>query len=199
MTGIDSEGNVPLFPGRVDIGLTGSEEKTSFPALHVRIHQERINKIKAAGIILSTRLLALEDTPSDTDQLRQQLQQEAVKGAQKIPRKKVVKDILNKIPAPAPDSPQSVPENNIVDKPVSQTVFTRPILSKPAPPRELSNSEKILQSVNLLNMDKKTAEVILRQKEKMEKLWIKKYGQKEGKKIAQIVQRRARSVLEKNI
>lgn len=195
LMGYDGHGNVPLKPGRVDIGQTGNEEKLSFPALQVDKQRERITQVRSAGEILDRRLSRLQGVSQETqEQMIKRLGDEAIEGVQKIPRKSVVMELLGKI---TPDE-QFIKPEVVVSRPVNpqRNQVSAAVDVKTTPVKELTQIEKDLLQVGISNMNERTAKVILGRMSQFKSEWIKQFGPSVGRRIARNVERRANSVLQ---
>lgn len=195
MIGMDSQGNMPLKPGAIIIGLTGSPDKDIFPALNVDVQRKRITSVSTASGQLGRRLEKLKSVKieSDPDKMTRRLVKEAVAGVQDIPRSIVVRSILDKI------SPidQEITKPSVVEKRsvVSEQVAVTLPVQKVEKARKPSQLELDLQKVGFGDIDERNAKIIIKHKRDFEKMWTEKYGDKEAKRLMRNISRRARTIL----
>lgn len=196
MAGTDDGVNMPLKPGGVILGMTGSPEKAIFPALHVDVHARRIAEVSQAGEKLTRRLEELKEVEGNSpEQMLGNLVDKALEGAQRIPRRPVVLQVLEKI------SPSGVElQTDLSERPTERvglnnqdTVANLPV--KVEKPRKLSQLELDLVKVGFNEIDERNAKIIIKHKRDFEKMWTEKYGDKEAKRLMRNISKRARTLL----
>lgn len=198
MAGTDDGVNMPLKPGGVILGMTGSPEKTMFPALHVDVHARRIADVSQAGEKLTRRLEELKKVEGNSpEQMVRILIDKALEGAQRIPRRPVVLEILGKISPTDEEITKPVvteprPENTTLN---NQALIERPTkrIEKPRKPSQL---ELDLAKAGINDLDVRSAKLLIKFRTDYEKKWEEKFGKKEAKRLMRNISRRARTILE---
>ena len=198
MAGTSDGVNMPLKPGGVILGMTGSPEKTMFPALHVDVHARRIADVSQAGEKLTRRLEELKKVEGNSpEQMVRILIDKALEGAQRIPRRPVVLEILGKISPTDEEITKPVvteprPENTTLN---NQALIERPTkrIEKPRKPSQL---ELDLAKAGINDLDVRSAKLLIKFRANYEKKWKEKFGEKEAKRLMRNISRRARTILE---
>jgi len=197
MAGTDDGVNMPLKPGGVILGMTGSPEKTLFPALHVDVHARRITDVSQAGEKLTRRLEELKKVEGNSpEQMVGILIDKALEGAQRIPRRPVVLEILEKISSSGVEFQSDLPQRTTerINLNNQDTVANSPVKVEKA--RKPSQLELDLGKVEFGDLDARSAKLLIKFRADYEKKWKEKFGEKEAKRLMRNISRRARTVLD---